>query len=183
MVADMSPSSAKILLTGPPGCGKTTAVMRIVEQLDPHKAAGFYTHEIRIDGVRKGFGWKRLDGPEGTLAHIDLRGPLKVGKYGVDVAEFERRVVPVLDVANVCAELFVIDEIGKMECLSEKFIAVVRRLLASDKCVLATVARKGHGFIQEVKSHPDVTLLNLTRSRCAETIDEILQALPFVRKA
>lgn len=70
MVADMAPSSAKILLTGPPGCGKTTAVIRIVERLDPHKAAGFYTHEIRIDGVRKGFGWKRLDGPEGTLAHV-----------------------------------------------------------------------------------------------------------------
>jgi len=58
----LSSSSVKILLTGPPGCGKTTAVIRIVERLDSHKAAGFYTHEIRIDGVRKGFGWKRLDG-------------------------------------------------------------------------------------------------------------------------
>lgn len=181
MAADMSPSSVKILLSGPPGCGKTTAVIRIVEQLDPRNAVGFYTHEIRIDAVRKGFGWKRLDGPEGTLAHIDIRGPLKVGKYGVDVAGFERRVVPVLDAANAGAELFVIDEIGKMECLSKKFVDAVQLLLASNKCVLATVAQKGHGFIQEVKSRPDVTLLNLTRSRCAETIDEILQMLPFAR--
>jgi len=181
VVADMSPSSVKILLTGPPGCGKTTAVIRIVERLDPHKTAGFYTHEIRIDGVRKGFGWKRLDGPEGTLAHIDIRGPLKVGKYGVDVAELERRVVPALDAANARAELFVIDEIGKMECLSKKFVDAVQLLLASDKCVLATVAQKGRGFIQEVKSRPDVTLFNLTRGRCAGTIDEILQMLPFAR--
>ena len=183
MVADMSPSSVKILLTGPPGCGKTTAVIRIVERLDPHKTAGFYTHEIRIDGVRKGFGWKRLDGPEGTLAHIDIRGPLKVGKYGVDVAELERRVVPALDAANARAELFVIDEIGKMECLSKKFVDAVQLLLASDKCVLATVAQKGRGFLQQVKSRPDVTLLKMTRERSDETVNNILEALSFLRGA
>jgi len=172
-------SSVKILLTGPPGCGKTTAVMRIVERLDPHKAAGFYTHEIRIDGVRKGFGWKRLDGPEGILAHVNIKSCYKVGRYGVDIAEFERSVVPVLDADRAGIELLLIDEIGKMECLSKKFVDAVQLLLASDKCVLATVAQKGRGFIQQVKSRPDVTLLNLTRGRCAEVIDEILQMLPF----
>lgn len=182
VVADMSPSSAKILLTGPPGCGKTTAVVRIVERLDSHKAAGFYTQEIRDSSKRVGFRWRRLGGVEGILAHVNIKSRYKVGRYGVDIAEFERSVVPVLDAERAGIELFVIDEIGKMECLSKKFVDAVRLLLASDKCVLATVAQKGTGFIQEVKSRPDVTLLNLTRARCAETIDEILQALPFVTK-
>ena len=64
---------AKILLTGQPGCGKTTAVMKIIDNLDPKKIAGFYTQEIRRNNVRKGFRWKRLDGAEGKLAHIDIK--------------------------------------------------------------------------------------------------------------
>ena len=43
----MSSESAKILLTGRPSCGKTTAVMQIVSNLKPEKVAGFYTQEIR----------------------------------------------------------------------------------------------------------------------------------------
>jgi len=177
----MSPTSAKVLLTGPPACGKTTAVIHIVERLASHKVAGFCTQEIRDNGKRVGFRWRRLAGAEGILAHVNIKNCYKVGRYGVDIAEFERSVVPVLDADRAGIDLFVIDEIGKMECLSKKFVDAVRLLLASDKCVLATVAQKGHGFIQEVKSRPDVTLFNLTRSRCAETIDEILQMLPFAR--
>ena len=166
-------SIAKILLTGLPGCGKTTAVTRVVEQLPAGGAAGFYTQEIREAGKRKGFGWRRLDGAEGVLAHVGFRSRHKVGRYGVDVAGFERSVVPVLDVERGDAELFVIDEIGKMECFSEKFIAAVRRLLASDKSVLATVAQKGGGFIREVKQHPGVTLIALTSGNREEVTAEV----------
>lgn len=58
----MQERTAKILLTGPPGCGKTTAIIQIMENLKSVKAAGFYTKEIRQDNTRKGFGWTRLDG-------------------------------------------------------------------------------------------------------------------------
>jgi len=179
----MASKPVKILLTGPPACGKTTAIRRIVEKLDPGKVAGFYTEEIRENGKRKGFGWKRLDGPEGMLAHVDIRGPLKVGKYGVNIADFERSVVPVLDIGQVDAELFVIDEIGKMECLSKKFVDAVGVLLASDKCVLATVAQKGGGFIREIKQRPDVLLLNLTRDNCDRRITEILGMMPSMQRS
>ena len=43
----MSHKSAKILLTGLPGCGKTTAIMNIIANLDCEKIAGFYTQENR----------------------------------------------------------------------------------------------------------------------------------------
>lgn len=134
----MQSESLKILLTGQPGCGKTTAVMKIIENLDPHKIAGFYTQEIRRNNIRKGFRWKRLDGVEGTLANIDIKSRFKVGKYGVDVEGFDKNVVPVLDIEQTDARLFVIDEIGKMECFSKKFTAAVRKLFASNKYVLAT---------------------------------------------
>jgi nucleoside-triphosphatase len=174
--------SAKILLTGLPRCGKTTAVMKIIANLDCEKIAGFYTQEIRQAGVRKGFSWRRLDGTTGTLAHIDIKGPFRVGKYGVDVASFEKSVVPILDIEKTDTQLFVIDEIGKMECFSKEFVAAIRSLFKSDKSVLATVALKGSGLISEVKEYPDTRLFNLTRHNSQKTIDEILQSLQFLKK-
>ncbi len=179
----MSSKSAKILLTGLPGCGKTTAIMKIMDTLDCGKVAGFYTQEIRQNNIRRGFCWKRLDGAEGILAHVDIKGRFKVGKYGVDIAGFEEAVVPVLDADRTDVELFVIDEIGKMECFSEKFVVAVRRLFASEKSVLATVAKKGAGLISEVKNYPNNELFNLTSASREKTVAEILEILSFLKGA
>jgi len=179
----MLSESAKILLTGLPRCGKTTAVMQIIANLNCEKTAGFYTQEIREGGVRKGFSWRLLDGTSGTLAHIDIKAPFRVGKYGVNVAAFEKSVVPILDTEKKDTQLFIIDEIGKMECFSKKFVTAVRRLFKSDKSLLATVALKGSGLISEVKNYPDTKLFNLTRQNRDKTIAEILQALSFLKKA
>ncbi len=178
----MLSESSKILLTGLPRCGKTTAVMKIIANLNRDKIAGFYTQEICAGGVRKGFSWQRLDGVTGTLAHIDIKGPFRVGKYGVDVAGFEKSVVQILNIEKTDTQLFVIDEIGKMECFSKEFVAAIRRLFKSDKSVLATVALKGTGLISEVKDYSDTKLFNLTRHNSEKTIDEILQALRFLKK-
>ena len=175
-------TSAKILLTGLPRCGKTTAVMKIIANIDFERIAGFYTQEIRQADVRKGFSWRRLDGTTGILAHIDIKGPFRVSKYGVDVASFEKSVVPILDIGKTDTQLFVIDEIGKMECFSKEFVEAIRGLFKSDKSVLATVALKGSGLISEVKDYPDTRLFNLTRHNSQKTIDEILQSLRFLKK-
>ena len=178
----MSPDSAKILLTGLPGCGKTTAIMKILDALNCRKAVGFYTEEIREGDVRKGFRWTTLDGNTGVLAHVSIKGSHKVGKYGVDVAAFEGSVVPLLDIERGDAELFVIDEIGKMECFSEKFVTAIRRLFASDKSVLASVAKKGRGLISEVRNYPGTKLFNLTAQSRDRIIAEISQILSFLKK-
>ena len=177
----MSSKSTKILLTGLPGCGKTTAIMKIIDSLGYEKVAGFYTREIRQNNIRKGFGWRRLDGAEGTLAHIKIKGKFRVGKYGVDIEGFEKSVVPVLDIEQTDVELFVIDEIGRMECFSEKFISAVRRLFASEKSVLATVAQKGAGLISEVKNYHNTELFNLTSASREKAVAEILQILSFLK--
>jgi len=177
----MSLKSAKILLTGLPGCGKTTAIMKIITELDYTSTAGFYTEEIKEGNKRVGFRWNRLDGTGGILAHVDIKSRFKVGKYGVDIAGFDKSVVPVLDPERTDAELFVIDEIGKMECYSEKFTAVTRRLFNSDNSVLATVAKKGSGLISEVKHYQGVRLFNLTCENRDKTIVEIRQILSFLK--
>jgi nucleoside-triphosphatase len=177
----MLSESAKILLTGLPRSGKTTAIMQIIKNLNCDKVAGFYTQEIRQGSIRKGFSWRRLDGAIGTLAHIDIKGHFRVGKYGVDVAGFEKSVVPILDAEESDTKLFVIDEIGKMECFSEKFVIAIRGLFKSNKSILATVALKGSGLISEVKNYSNTRLFNLTHHNLDKTIVEILQALSFLK--
>jgi nucleoside-triphosphatase len=116
------------------------------------------------------------------LSHVDIKAPFKVGKYGVDVVGFEKSVVPILDAETTDVDLFVIDEIGKMECFSKKFIAAVRRLLTSNASLLATVARKGAGLIRQVKNHPGTRICSLTPDNRDKTVDDILQILSFLRK-
>jgi nucleoside-triphosphatase len=176
----MPSKSVKILLTGLPGCGKTTAILKIVAGLEHKKVAGFYTQEIREADFRKGFRWRCFDGTEGILAHIDIKSPFKLGKYRVDIAGFEKLVLPLLDIDKTDAGLFIIDEIGKMECFSEKFVAAIRRLFASDKSVLATVSQKGSGLISEIKSYPGTKLFNLTHQNRAKIIAEISQILSLL---
>ena len=169
--------SAKILLTGLPGCGKTTAVMQIAAKLSHKKIIGFYTEEIRQNNVRKGFRWNRLDGSSGILAHVDIKSRFRVSKYGVDIEGFERSVVPILDTDQSNAQLFIIDEIGKMECMSQTFVTAARRLFTSDKSILATVAQKGSGLISEVKSFPAVKLFTLTGNNRDRIVADIVRIL------
>ncbi|MCU0916357.1 MAG: NTPase [Planctomycetes bacterium] len=179
----MADKPLRILLTGPPGCGKTTAVTKIVHLLGrKDRMAGFYTEEIREAGRRVGFRWHRLDGRIGTLAHIDIKVPHRVGKYGVDLESFDRQAVTVLDPDTAGVELFVVDEIGRMECFSPRFVDAIHRLLQAKVSVLATVAQKGSGLIREVKDDPGVELVHLTREDRDELTRQIAQRLlPSVR--
>src|SRR5437879_4315569 len=78
----------KILLTGRPGCGKTTLIKRVVKNLSL-RAAGFYTEEIRDRGIRVGFSLVTLDGNQAVLAHVDFKTPERLGKYGLDLSALE----------------------------------------------------------------------------------------------
>ena len=150
----------RILLTGPPRCGKTTVVQKVAAHF-PGRAAGFYTREMREGGVRVGFEIVTLDGVTGLLSHVDFPGPLRVGKYGVDLAGFHRVALPALEFRPEI-QLMVVDEVGKMECFSERFVAAMERLWAAPVPLLVTVAAKGGGYIAALKAKPDGLLLSVT---------------------
>jgi len=156
------PRARNILLTGRPGIGKTTVVRRFVALHSAKRFSGFYTDELREQGRRTGFRIITLDGAKGILAHQQVKSRFRVGKYGVNIEEFETLALPRLDARIANLDLFIIDEIGKMECFSQLFITGVRSLLDSPTPVLATVAQKGAGFISEVRSRSDITLIQIT---------------------
>ena len=94
---------------------------------------------------------------------MDFRNRHRVGKYGVDVAVLDdaaRLLRPDPD-----ARVYLVDEIGKMECLSDPFIAAMRVLLAGHALMVATVGAHGGGFIAEVKRRPECELWEVTQSR------------------
>ncbi len=165
-----------LFVTGMPGTGKTTLIRKVLERLPPGLAAsGFFTAEIRETGTRVGFSVNTLDGRRGVLSHIRVEGGARVGRYGVDVAGFEGLILPLLERGR--ARLYVIDEIGKMECFSRSFCDGVRVLLDSQVPVLGTVAMKGGGFIAEVKSRSDVALYEVTVRNRDHLVEEICEQL------
>jgi nucleoside-triphosphatase len=156
----LSPSPAKnLLLTGLPGCGKTTVVRCVIDRLAGLRLAGFYTRELREQGTRVGFEAIGLRGSSVILAHAENRGRHRVGRYGVDLDGFETFIRAELQTPAADADLYVIDEIGRMECLSDLFVDLAKGALGSGLPVLATVATRGGGFIGAVKARPDVEMV------------------------
>ncbi|MGD8273306.1 MAG: nucleoside-triphosphatase, partial [Desulfobacterales bacterium] len=151
-----------ILITGFPGSGKTTLFRRLVDELQHLNPVGFYTAEIREGKSRRGFELCSLDGRTGTLAHVDLRTGYRVGKYGVDINGFEAFLAE-LPLWAPQTGLVMIDEIGKMECLSDRFIEIIKSVFDSDRRLVATIAQKGGGLIAQLKKRTDVRLFVLTR--------------------
>jgi nucleoside-triphosphatase len=160
----VAPTRKNILLTGPPGCGKTTGIRRLLGRLDNLRLRGFYTQELREHGQRVGFEAVGLSGRRAVLAHVRSRSKLRVGRYDVDPERLRPLVEAELGATSEAVDAFVVDEIGKMEMFCPAFVEAVPRLLDGPVPVVATVALKGQGLIASIKARSDIYLLQITEA-------------------
>jgi nucleoside-triphosphatase len=150
-----------LLLTGRPGVGKTTALRRLAGLLAGWRLGGFYTEEIRAGGRRVGFRAVTFGGAARVIAHVAHRGPARVGAYGVDIGAVDDLAEAAL-APGVAADVLLIDEIGRMECLSARFVLLTRALLDAGRLVVATLGLRGGGFIAEARTRPDAECWTVT---------------------
>ena len=164
------------LLTGKPGTGKTSLIKQAVAETAV-KAGGFYTEEIRSQGVRQGFRLVTLDGQSTILAHIDIQSPYRVGKYGVDIDALDRVGVSTLRRAAQQCELVVIDEIGKMELFSANFRESVLQVIDSGRRLLGTIMLSPNPWADAIKRRHQVELVLVTRNNYNQVLAGLRQWL------
>lgn len=141
------------MLTGSPGVGKTTVLVRVVEGLKSkgYSVGGMLSREVRSGGNRVGFEILSLtDNQRGWLAQVDQKQGPQVGKYRVNLFDLDRvGVAAIAEAVDVC-EVIAVDEIGPMELFSDSFKETVTRAFQSKKLVIATVHWRERGFLTSV---------------------------------
>ncbi|NPA74902.1 MAG: NTPase [Euryarchaeota archaeon] len=156
----------KIGLSGLPGVGKTTTLIKTIQMLEEegYKVGGMITEEVKEGNRRVGFyvrDWAN-DRKE-IFAHVNFESKYKVGRYGIKVEVLDEVGVRALEEAMDTADIIVIDEIGKMEVVSKKFVSVVREIVDMDKHMILTLHKKSRNpLLQEIRRRDDIRMLEVT---------------------
>ncbi len=156
----MDKKRKNIFLTGAPSSGKTTVIRKVIAEL-AFPAKGFYTEEERANGKRVGFLMNTLDGKRGYLGHQNIASEFYIRRYGVSIENIETIAAPSITPADE-RTVIIIDEIGKMECFSEKFRETALAALDASNVVLGTITYGGDDFIMGIKRRDDIEIYEVT---------------------
>ena len=191
-------SDIKIGITGLPGSGKTSTLLRIIEMLrEEGIVLGGMVNEPVFDGshdaqeedaIKEGsyrsaaIGKRRIGftvrdlmtGESVQYGAVGIESKISVGKIGIDMAKFEEVGVKAIKNACVKAEdagdpdfqecdVIVIDEVGKTEVESERFVEAVKEALDAEKPMIITLHKKSRNpLLQDIRRRDDVRILEVT---------------------
>lgn len=155
-----------VIVTGEIQKGKSTAVRRALERLK-RPDCGFLT---RFDRDRRELDRRLLlltpqGGELGTL--VSFEG----GRPRVHLETFETLGVDCLSGGAFA----VMDELGKFERDTVLFRQAVEDVFSSHCDVLAVVRYRAEGWVERLKSRPDVTLITLTEENRDSVPEEIVR--------
>lgn len=158
--------SKAIFLTGSPGIGKTTVLMKAVDTLKKkgYRVGGMISSEVRIGDSRVGFEIiDLLTGQRGMLAHINQREGPQVSKYRVNLHDLAQVGARAIARAAKEADVVCCDEVGPMELYSPIFKETVKKVLDSGKPMLGTIHSKAMDpLIDSIKSRTATEIIEVT---------------------
>ncbi len=156
-----------IFLTGRPGIGKTSVLLRAVDILKAkgYKIGGMVSREARRRGVRVGFEIVDLETERrGWLAHVDQQTGPRVSKYRVNLGDLNTIGAGSILSAVKNADIIVVDEIGPMELFSPDFKEAVKKIVESRKMMIGTIHYRARDpLIKTIKAREDAEILEVTR--------------------
>ena len=148
-----------LLLTGSPGVGKTSILLRTIETLKAkgYGVGGMISRELRVGGSRVGFELLDLKtGRKGWLAHVTQKQGPQVGRYRVNLADLDGIGAEAITNAVRDSDVLAIDEIGPMELHSQRFREALMKAVESPKLVVGVVHQKTTGSLMtELKARDD----------------------------
>jgi nucleoside-triphosphatase len=172
-----------LLLTGPAGVDRATVLREAAEILDGWRLTGFTTERIESDDRR---GYRSVsvgDGPNVLIARTDDPSEPRVDGCAVDVAAIDEIASATLRVDPEEVDAVLVDEIGRMTCLSSQFLDSMTDLLDAPVPVVATVAEEGNGLIAEVKNRPEAMVGEVTAGNRERLPAEVAAWLQDHRRA
>ncbi len=158
-----------IFLTGRPGVGKTSVLLRAVDILKTkgYKIGGMISREFRERGIRVGF--EIVDfgtGRKGWLAHVNQQTGPRVSKYRVNLNDLNTIGASSILNAVKNADIIVVDEIGPMELFSPDFKEAVMKTIESGKMMIGTIHYRARDpLINTIKAREDAEILEVTHKK------------------
>ncbi len=175
-----------LVLTGAPGCGKTTVLVKTSEKLRAggFRVGGMISNEVRAGGNRVGFEILDLQtGRKGWLAHVDQTAGPQIGKYRVNIEGLDNVGVEAVLRALEDLDVVFVDEIGPMELFSRRFREVVTKVVDGQKLAVCTVHWKmSDALIENVIKRDDAEVFTVTRENREHLADVVAEkGLDFLR--
>ena len=172
----------KILITGPPRCGKSTLISKLIVYYHQknYKIFGFLTPEVRQKAIRIGFDIEDIYSREkARLARVgNYKTRFKLGKYHIFIEEFNQIISKLESIEGKNVDIICLDEIGKMELFSKNFQELIKKLFLSNMPILATIGQTlSHPIKDYLLKIPKIVLFNLTRQNQQEIFQKIIVIL------
>ena len=186
----LSQSNKKgIAITGKPGCGKTYVIKQIIEEFRKKNKQiyGIITEDICDNGERQGFKLKNINTEmTDTLAmkKEDTTRLHGINKYKVNIDGINKMIENLEEEISKMetSSILVIDEIGRMELMSEKFQKFIIKLFNEHRdfklLVTIPIKREDIGFFQENDILEKLEIITFTtRDEQEQKKEEIIEKL------
>lgn|GEM_PF-414101 len=166
----------KILLTAPPGTGKSTIIDAVVAAY-PGPALGIVAREeLDETGERAGFVSVDSRSQRRQFMFRAKEGPGAFHGFEVDIPVIDDFVVPELERGLSTPEaLLYIDEIGRAQALSTRFLETLERVFDRTGPTLASIVYEEEPWSLRFRRHPQTVLIEISRAN-RESMPAVLLA-------